>query len=332
MRTDLLRLAAEWSERGLPFVHATVIRREPPSSAQVGDQALVTPDGAFHGWLGGSCIRPTVVKEALAALHDGRPRLVALSPTPDRDQRAGVTPVLMTCYSGGSVDVYLEPVLPAPKLLVFGIAPVARAVARMGTVMGYAVAVIDPDADENDFPGVQCVAADMRSRDLAAFVKAGGNQIFAVVATMGEHDEQSLRESMSLNLAYLGIVASRKRFTQVREVLLGQGVPAEDLDRVHCPAGLDIGATSPEEIALSIHAQIVQERAAAPVPVAKPAVPSAKEDKSLNTIDPVCGMAVHPTTAQYHATVGNQTYYFCCGGCREQFIAAPRQFLTADSQ
>ena len=132
MRRDLLKLAAELSARDEPFVLATVVRREAPSSAQSGDAAIVTVSGEFHGWLGGSCTQPSVAREAVRALADGKPRLIGLSPNPASDRRPGVTALPMTCHSGGSVDIYLEPVLPARRLTVYGHSPVARALARLG--------------------------------------------------------------------------------------------------------------------------------------------------------------------------------------------------------
>ena len=127
MRAELLQLAADLSRKREPFVLAMVVRREPYSSAQPGDMAIITADGAYHGWLGGNCTQPTVKREARLALEDGRPRLVSLSPDPKSNHRPGVTALPMTCHSGGSVDIYLEPMLPPPQLLIFGESPCARA-------------------------------------------------------------------------------------------------------------------------------------------------------------------------------------------------------------
>src|SRR5919197_6640886 len=163
MRGELLRLAAQLAERGEPFVLALVVRREPASSTQPGDMAIVTESGGFHGWLGGACTQPTVVREARQALADGRPRLLALSPDPGADHRPGVAVRPMTCHSGGTVDIYLEPVVPPPRLVVFGAAPTARALCRLGKSMGYAVDVVDPDVDAATFP-----EADRVHRELPA--------------------------------------------------------------------------------------------------------------------------------------------------------------------
>jgi xanthine dehydrogenase accessory factor len=295
MRAELLQLAADLARKGEPFVLALVVRRESYSSAHQGDMAVITEDGAYHGWLGGNCTQPTVRREAKAALHDGKPRLVSLSPQPEMQARPGVTALPMTCHSGGSVDIYLEPVLPAPQLLLFGDSPCARALARLGEVMGYSV-----------------------ERDLGQARKGG--KLFAVVATMGESDEDSVAAALALKPGYLGVVASRKRFGELRESLLSRGVSAEALDSVHNPAGLDIGARLPEEVALSIFAEMVQlRRAAAETPL----------DAPRTEIDPVCGMAVEVETARHRVEHGGRNFYFCNPRCREKFLAAPDRFLAA---
>ena len=287
MRAELLQLAADLAKKGEPFVLAMVVRRESYSSAQQGDMAVITADGAYHGWLGGNCTQPTVKREAQAALADGRPRLVSLSPQPE--ERPGVIALPMTCHSGGSVDIYLEPVLPAPRLLVFGESPCARALSRMGEVMGYSLT-------------------------------GERGPSYAVIATMGENDEESLRQALAREPAYVAVVASRKRFAEIRESLLASGVPAKTLEKVRNPAGLDIGARTPEEVALSIFAEIVQLRRTAK---------AAPAEVAPFEIDPVCGMKVDVKTAKHTAEHLGHRYFFCNPRCREKFLAKPEQFLAA---
>ena len=176
MRSELLILAAELVRNEEPFALATVVRRQAASSARQGDGALITAAGVFHGWLGGSCTQPTVVREALRAIADGSPRLIALSPEPAEDRRPGVLTFPMTCHSGGTVDIYLEPVLPPSRFLVFGVSPVARALSRVAAAMGFAVDAADPAAERamfpeaervwtNEVPGPRRVAAVRRRRD-----------------------------------------------------------------------------------------------------------------------------------------------------------------------
>ena len=318
MRRELLDLAADLARRGEPFALATVVARKPPMSAQVGDMALVTRDG-FQGWVGGSCTRPTVTAEARQAIEDGRPRLVCLDPDPESQRRPGLSVFPMTCHSGGSVEIHIQPVLPAPRLLVYGVAPTARALARLAKAMGYAVYAVDPVADASAFPGADVVAAgpaDLRLEPTSV-------PVFAVVATQGQWDEDALRAALAHEPAYVGVVASAKRFGEMRALLSGQ-VPEAALARVRNPAGLDIGAALPEEIALSILAEIVQEqRAASARPAHRPPAPVVEEAR-----DPVCGMTVRVAGAAHIAAHGGREFYFCCAGCRERFLLAPERYLA----
>jgi len=326
MRSDLLVLAADLVQRGEPFALATVVRREPPFSGQSGDMALITRSGSFHGWVGGSCTQPTVLAEALRALADGVPRLIALSPDPTPDRRPGVAFFPMTCASGGSVDIYVEPVLPSPRLVIFGLSPVARALSRLAKAMGYAVDAADAAADRATFPEADRVGTDVKAPDPAGPPPGQGLEVFAVVATMGERDEEATLAALALEPAYLGVVASGKRFGQMRETLLARGASPESLERIKSPAGLDIGARTPEQIALSILAEIVQADSSR-----RKERGSAETDRSpgREERDLVCGMAVEVSTAVARAELHGRTYYFCCSGCRERFLATPERYDAA---
>jgi len=310
MRTDTLQLASELAGRDEAFALATVVRREPPSSARVGDSAVVTPDGEFHGWLGGSCTRPTVIREALAALADGAPRLIGIVRDPDSASgaRTGLTVFPMACHSGGSVEIYIEPLLPARRLLIFGVSPTARALARLAAVLGYRVEAVDPEASETLFPDASRLVTSDESVE-----RPGSGQdaarCFAVVATLGQRDEEAAWTAIRLVPAYVGVVASRKRFGQIRETLTTRGATTEQLDRIANPAGLDIGAQTPEEIALSILAEITRraraERAhrpagdpAPPVPVTRTAQDPAPAAATTRTAQDPVPAAATTRTAQ----------------------------------
>ncbi len=325
MRSDLLQMAADLAQREEPFVLAVVVRRQPASSSQAGDMALITAAGAFHGFLGGSCTQPTVVREAKRVLAEGKPRLVALAPDPELARRPGVTVFPMTCNSGGSVDIYLEPVLPAPRLVVFGVSPTARALAKLGKAMGYSVVAVDPAAESELFPDADQVVTDL-GRAPRLYAPAKGPR-FAVVATLGERDEEAIRDALALSPNYLGVVASRKRFAQMREVLLERGATAAALDSIQNPAGLNIGASRPEEIALSILAEIVERQRAART-ADDEAEPAAEAEATA--IDPICQMTVVIAGARHTAEHAGRTWYFCCGGCRERFLADPERYASLE--
>jgi xanthine dehydrogenase accessory factor len=347
---QLLERAAELAGRGESFVVAVVVRREPYSSSQQGDAAIITADGSYHGWLGGNCTRPQVLREAAAALVDGVPRLIALSPEPELHTRIGVTPLPMTCHSGGTVDIFLEPVLAAPRLVVFGVSPVARAVAHIGKAMGYLVDVVDPDAHAAELPHADRVFTD----PAAAELRGGARVASAVVASMGEHDEDAVAAALAMRPAYLGVVASRKRFAVLRETLIDRGISAHALDQIRSPAGLDLGGRQPEEVALSILAEIVQLKhaarpavgqgtpavapmvARAPVspvaaPASEPAASAPEPEPAATAIDPVCHMKVTVATARHVGTWNDRTWYFCNPRCKDKFLADPERYLETSS-
>jgi len=329
---QLLERAAELARRGESFVLAVVVRREPYSSSQQGDAAIITADGIYHGWLGGNCTRPQVLREAAQALTDGKPRLIALSPEPELQVRAGVTPLPMTCHSGGTVDIFLEPVLAAPRLVVFGVSPVARAVAQLGKAMGYLVDVVDPELDvahAAELPNADRVFADPSAPEL----RTGAPIASAVVASMGEHDEDAVAAALAMRPAYLGVVASRKRFAVLRQTLIDRGVSAHALDAIKSPAGLDLGGRQPEEVALSILAEIVQHKHApvATVSTDGPVTAAPVTAAPTTAIDPVCHMTVTIATARHLGTWDGRTWYFCNPRCKDRFLADPERYLETPS-
>lgn len=317
MRPELLELASRLAARGESFALVTVVRRQSPSSARVGDTALVTASGEVHGWVGGGCTRSTLLREALRAMACNEPRLLSLSTEPADERRPGVTALQMTCKSGGTVDLYVEPVLPSPRVVVFGSTPTARTLVRIAHAMGYRADVVDPEAVGTDFP-----EATQVSREISP--DSGSQGAYALVATMDEHDLEAIEAAVRLKPAYLGLVASRKRFAQLVEALAERGIPRTVLDGIVAPAGLDIGARTPEEIALSVMAQIVERRRkAGATPALEKETPAAEPSEA---VDPVCGMTVAIAGARHTAEVAGRRYYFCCAGCRAKFVADPSRY------
>lgn len=284
MSERFLADAAERTVRREPFAAATVVRAEKPTSAKPGAKAIVTEDGSLLGWIGGSCAAPTVIRESLEAIADGQPRLILISNEP-MPPRAGLRQVPMTCLSGGALEIFIEPVLPREQLVVIGETPVARALATLGTNMGFTVAT-----------SLAEVAVDARTH--------------VVVATRGEGDEEAVIDALRTPAPYVALVASHKRGDAVVQTALSAGIPKIRAHALRYPAGLDIGARTQEEIALSILAEIIQERA-----------PAATSDEVPTAIDPICGMSVAITPHALQAIHEGTTFYFCAESCRRRFLA-----------
>lgn len=345
MRSELLQLANRLAARGEPFVFATVVRREAPTSAQLGDAAVITAGGAFHGWLGGACTKDLIVREAAAVLERGAPRLVALTADPDETRRNGVRILPMTCHSGGTVEVYLDPQIPEQRLLLFGDSDVARSVARLAPELGFRVerAALEGEAPASVTRG-EARASETRAGSPETQAESVG-PAYVVIATYGEGDESALRRALSLSPppAYVALVSSRRRFEAIRDALVAGGLDAAALDRVSAPAGLDIGAKTPGEIAVSILAEMVGVRRDrretdatasrgadpdAPGDGAGPGAPGDSEAPAGTAIDPVCGMTVS-TDVPHRAEYEGRTYWFCCDACRQRFLATPEMFASS---
>jgi len=318
---DLLRLAARLLDRETPYAVATVVRRERPSSAAPGNTALITTDGAVHGWIGGSCTRPEVTRHAIASLGDRQPRLLAFGGSPGR--RTDMIHVPMSCGSEGKVEVHINPVFPAPRLLVAGESPIARAVERLGEAMGYRVATAGGgDAGAH----ADRVLDDALAARYAA--RPPGAELYAVVATLGQGAEEAVEHLPAARQGHLGVVVSPKRMARVREYLTSRGVCGSRIAGVRGPAGLDIGAVRPEEVAVSIMAEIVslartRSRAEARAREEDAATPAGAP---ATATDPVCGMTVPADGSRPSFTYQDRTLHFCCPGCRARFEADPAAY------
>lgn len=285
----------EWAElraREEPFVLATVVAYKSPQSAKPGSRAIIKADGSISGWVGGGCVQPLVLREAQQALKTGQPKLLTISPDEPRDDWKGVKSYRMTCEGGGSLEIYLEPFLPKPELLIVGNSPVAETIARFGEMLDFKV-ITDP------------------SRINEA--------TYVVVATMGNGDEEGLLSVLGTKPKYLGLVASEKKSQALFEYVREVGTTDEQIESIKCPAGLALGAQTMTEIALSVVAEIVQIRREQTAQVVEP---------SADAVDPICGMTVDIRTAKYKSVVEGKTIYFCCLRCKETFDRPPMAQLT----
>lgn len=314
--------AAELLAQRETFAVATVVRCQAPTSGKPGDKAIIHTDGRVWGWVGGGCTQPVVIKEALKALADGRPRLVRISPS-ENSSEEGVVDYTMTCQSGGSLDVYIEPVLPAPHLVIVGRSPVAQALARLARVVHYAVSVAAPEADRESFPDAGRVQQDLDLKQMNLTP-----QTCIVVSTQGEYDEEGLEQALHTDAAYVAFVASKTKAQKVFQDLRTRGVQADRLRQVRAPAGLDIGAATPEEIAVSILAEIIQMRGAQTKKVERAKGAELPLLTKKQAKDPICGMTVDVSTARYKTEFRGTAYYFCCAGCKQKFDQEPDHYVA----
>ncbi|HSD25560.1 MAG TPA: XdhC family protein [Solirubrobacterales bacterium] len=299
-----------------PFVAATVVRAQSPTSVRAGDSAIVRPDGGIEGFVGGTCAEASVRLYSLRAMESGEPLLLRILPGAaegEPEAEEGSVTVKNPCLSGGALEVFLEPHLPAPTMRVVGSAPIAIALADLAGRVGYAV-----------------------ESGPAELAQPSADDAAVIVASHGHDEERVLTEALRSEVPYVALVASEVRGLAVRESL---DLPEQERARLHTPAGLEIGAETPEEIALAILAEIVARRpkgeagraprpratgieavpAESPVPV--PAEPAPVALSTETAIDPVCGMEVAVSEASIQLERDGDLYYFCSEGCRDTFSA-----------
>jgi len=293
MPTAMSRRARQLADQGESFVTATVVRAQSPTSVVAGNVAIVLRDGTIEGFIGGACAEHSVRAYGLQAIQSGEALLLRILPFGDESEvgpegrevasEEGAVTVENPCLSGGAIEVFLEPVVPAPRVLVVGDTPIAGAVMRLAPELGLDAVAADGDALEP------------RPADLAL-----------VVAAHGRDELKALRRGLEAGLPYVGLVASRKRGDGVIGELRGDGMSPELLGRIDVPAGLDIGARTPGEIALSILAKVVAVRRGEPL-------------TAVTAVDPICGMTVAAVAGTPSVRYEGETVYFCCEGCKAEF-------------
>lgn len=320
---DILEQAHELRKHGEPFALATVVRVTRPASARPGAKAIIWPDGTISGWVGGSCAQPLTAREGLRALADGQPRLLCLVGVSGRapEPAEGLVVEPMTCHSGGTLEIYIEPFVARPRLLIVGQTPVAAALAQMGALLGYDVVAADPDAGPEHFP-----TANTLLKEVAEIKPLLTPRTYVVVATHGSYDHAALDLALASDAAYVALVASRRRAEALLRELDVSALPADRLAMLRSPAGLDLGGVEAAEIALSILAEIVQTRRSARPAIAD-SQPAAEQPQTA--LDPVCGMTVEVATARHVADYQGRRFFFCCDGCRRSFEKDPEGYFAA---
>ncbi len=333
------RRVAELAAQRVPFVRARVVAAERPTSAKPGDQAIVLPDGTIEGFVGGACAESTVRAQALALLDSGDSLLLRITPAPapsldaatSPDESTGAAPgpgavgpgagritVHNPCLSGGTLEIFLEPVRPAPVLVIVGDTPIARSLTVLGRAMGYQVGSYEVGG--RGIGGCEVASTGPNSATGATAV---------VVASHGRDEEEALRAALDAGVEYIGLVASAKRGPSV---LASLGMCPSHTSRVSTPAGLDIGARTPDEIALSILAEIVSRR---PRPTGR-AIAESNASGADGAVaapglakDPVCAMTVAMVDASLHLDQDGTRWWFCGSGCLRAFAASPGDYVSA---
>jgi xanthine dehydrogenase accessory factor len=317
MSRNTLELAYRLTQQEEPFVLATVVWCERPTSSKPGAQAIIHSDGHVTGWIGGSCAQPVVVREARRVLQEGGdPFLLRLGSQQDDLQmaRTDMRVFPMTCSSGGALDIYMEPHLPRSQLLLIGDSPVIVALQQLAPVLNFTVTHIT----STDVSQVQI-----------------NNRTYVLVASHGQYDEDALMQVLPTPATYVGMVGSKRRAASCVAFLHASGVAEEHIARLKAPAGLDIGAVTPEEIAASVLAELIQvqrreqvvRHTAAPGAGAQMnSVPASSTPETA--IDLVCGMIVETASARHHLTYQDQEYYFCCPACKRLFQSDPTTYLV----
>jgi xanthine dehydrogenase accessory factor len=296
----MLTLAPQLMAEQRPFALATVIRVSAPSSTVVGAQAIIEADGTLHGWVGGGCAKAVVVRAAQQSIACGLPRRVRIS-NDGALSEADVEQHAMPCASNGTLELFIQPVVPAPLLVVLGATPAAAEARVLGQRMGLRVSAL----------------ADSQS-DLATLELL--QPAFVLIVTQGEGDEPALEAALRSSCPAVLLIASPRKSAQLRERMQLQGIPAARLAVLQAPAGPYLHARTPAEVALGAIAAVVAVRRTTETVVPVLAAPV--------YVNPVCGMVVDPATAKHVIAFGGMSHYFCCDGCKVRFDDAPDKYLA----
>ena len=319
MYNDLIDQISKYMGQGEEFAVAQVIWREAPSSGKPGDKAIILKDGTMIGWIGGGCVKGIAVKEAQEAIREKKSRLVRIDPDEGNSKDSSHKIYRMTCHSGGTMELFIEPITPNPQLIIVGKSNIARALSKLAIATNLRVHVLSNDVNKGMFPEVKNIY------DRVDFSKINiDKNTFIVVATQGEDDEESIRKALETSCNYVGFISSLRKSVKIKEYLLQTELSANRINELKTPVGMDINAKLPEEIAISILAEIVQFFRD----------PNRKLDQESDTainddtyINPVCRVAVSKKDAKHVLEYGAHTVYFCCDGCKVSFDAEPEKYI-----
>jgi xanthine dehydrogenase accessory factor len=319
-----LEKGQELRKKNEPFAIALVVRREAPSSGKAGDKAIINKFGEIIGWVGGGCVRATIIKEAEDAMKTGRARLVRIGKALNQSQQEGVMEYKMTCQSEGLVEVFIEPVLPPPHLVVMGKTAIAKALVKLAKASGFRVTAVAPDVKPDTFDKVDELITQYSLKQVNTTPASS-----IVVATQGDNDEIALQEAIGKTSAYLGFVSSRKKGDKLMDYLKDAGVDPSRVATIKSPAGIDINAKSPEEVAISILAEIIKVKSQVGAGAAFTMFDATREEagKPKFYINPVCGVPVDVNSPKHVIDYKGEKVYFCCDGCKVKFEQNPEKYM-----
>ena len=317
MKFNWIKRAAELEKNKTPFAIATVINTVAPTSAKPMSKAIIHSDGTIEGWIGGGCSINAVINESLNCIKSGKSIILRLSSDGSSDD--GVTykkEVFLNCESGGILEFHIEPVLPMTKLIIYGNTPIAYALANMGHFLNYDCCLCSPDLN-----------SDLKFSDAVTIFnsfKIFSDSCVVVVATQGENDLEALRSGILSKPQFLSLIVSRKKASSLLDQLEKQGIAKDEISKIKFPGGMDIGAKTPEEIAVSVLAELIEERNCLD---SKEQVIIEMNDEA-EELDPVCGMSVVLKDASDSYEFDGKTFYFCCSGCKAKFSLEPSSYIV----
>jgi xanthine dehydrogenase accessory factor len=327
MLDTFLKNTIDLKKKNEAFAMVMVVRRDAPSSGKVGDKAVINKHGEIIGWVGGGCVKGIIIKEAEDAMRSGKARMVKIGKSLNILKQEGVMEYKMTCQSEGTVEVFIEPVLPQPHLVVIGKSEIAKALVKLAAVMGFRITGVAQDGNLQTFEKVDELVTHISLKDIKT-----NNASFIVVITQGEGDEKALSEALQKEYAYLGFVASKKKMISIATFLEQSSFDKNKIASIVSPAGIDINAKKPEEVAISILAQIIQVRNDNNVNAFEKFETKKEDDGKAPVyyINPVCGVPVDINNPKHVVEYKNEKVYFCCDGCKVKFDAAPEKYMLKD--
>lgn len=332
MFSELVVKIKEYQDKGFNFAIAQIIDREAPSSGKIGDKALILETGELVGWIGGGCVRGIVIREALEVIKTKRYRRVRISPEGGTSTSEYYKNYVMSCQSGGTIELLIEPVFPQPELIVVGKSNIARKLVALAALADFRVTAMSAGADKELFPEATAVTDTVNFEAITNYTNR-----YVIVTTQGEDDELSVQKALATSAPFVGFVASKRKADRLREYLVSQGVAQERIAQLKSPVGKDINAKSASEVAISILADIIDDFrntkteensccSSKTSDMAKDKATQAFEEEYY--INPVCNVPVSKKSPKHIVEYEGEKVYFCCDGCKVSFDKNPAQYMT----